>query len=110
MAKSASPTLPTDTDNVTLTVSQREVRLTNLRKPFWPALVHQMRAIQYYMDVAPVLLRPSRRHGMKRYPHGPMGVICMNGPHATAEWIRPCGLSMTRAVMIPRDRRLPRIW
>jgi len=38
VAKPASPTLPTDTDNVTLTVSQREVRLTNLRKPFWPAL------------------------------------------------------------------------
>ena len=50
-------TLPVDTDNVTLTVSQREVRLTNLRKPFWPALgITKGGLIQYYADVASVLL------------------------------------------------------
>ena len=28
--------IPDDVDNATLTVNGREVRLTNLRKPFWP--------------------------------------------------------------------------
>src|SRR3990167_4755274 len=65
-----------DTDNVTLAVSQREVRLTNLRKPFWPALgITKGGLIQYYVDVAPVLLPhiADRPMVMKRYPHGADG-------------------------------------
>ena len=39
------------------TVAGREVRLTNLRKPFWPELgITKGALIQYYADVAPVLL------------------------------------------------------
>ena len=57
MARVPIVAIPTDTDNVTLTVSQREVRLTNLRKPFWPALgITKGALIQYYVDVAPVLV------------------------------------------------------
>jgi len=35
----------------------REVRLTNLNKPFWPALgITKGDLLQYYADVAPALL------------------------------------------------------
>ena len=52
-----SVTIPADTDNAALTVAGREVRLTNLRKPFWPELgITKGALIQYYADVAPVLL------------------------------------------------------
>ena len=95
MAKSAFVTLPTDTDNVTLTVSQREVRLTNLRKPFWPALgITKGGLIQYYVDVAPVLLPhiADRPMVMKRYPHGAEGefFFMKRAPTPRPEWIRTC--------------------
>jgi len=95
MAKSASPALPTDIDNIALTVSQREVRLTNLRKPFWPALgITKGGLIQYYMDVAPVLLPhiADRPMVMKRYPHGADGefFFMKRAPTPRPEWIRTC--------------------
>ena len=50
--------IPADVDNATLTVAGRDVRLTNLRKAFWPERGITKRAlIQYYADVAPVLQR-----------------------------------------------------
>ena len=95
MARSASPTLPLDTDNVAVTVSQREVRLTNLRKPFWPALgITKGGLIQYYIDVAPVLLPhiADRPMVMKRYPHGADGefFFMKRAPTPRPEWIRTC--------------------
>src|SRR5678816_234508 len=95
MAKSASPALPTDIDNIALTVSQREVRLTNLRKPFWPALgITKGGLIQYYVDVAPVLLPhiADRPMLMKRYPHGADGefLFRQRAPPPRPQWIRTC--------------------
>jgi len=95
MAKSASLALPLDTDNVAVTVSQREVRLTNLRKPFWPALgITKGGLIQYYIDVAPVLLPhiADRPMVMKRYPHGADGefFFMKRAPTPRPEWIRTC--------------------
>ena len=95
MANSASVTLPTDSDNVMLTVSQREVRLTNLRKPFWPALgITKGGLIQYYVDVAPVLLPhiADRPMVMKRYPHGADGdfFFMKRAPTPRPDWIRTC--------------------
>ena len=88
-------TIPTDTDNVTLTVSQREVRLTNLRKPFWPALgITKGALIQYYVDVAPVLVPhiADRAMVMKRYPHGADGpfFFMKRAPVPRPDWIRTC--------------------
>ena len=90
-------TLPTDTDNVTLTVSTREVRLTNLRKPFWPALgITKGALIQYYVDVAPVLLPhiADRAMVMKRYPHGADGAFFFmkRAPVPRPAWIRTCAI------------------
>ena len=98
MAKVPPVRIPTDTDNVTLTVSQREVRLTNLRKPFWPALgITKGALIQYYVDVASVLLPhiADRAMVMKRYPHGADGpfFFMKRAPVPRPAWIRTCAIS-----------------
>jgi hypothetical protein len=49
--------IPQDVDDVELPVSRRRVRLTNLRKVFWPDLgLTKGDLLQYYADVAYVLL------------------------------------------------------
>ena len=56
-----------------LSVDGRDVRLTNLRKVFWPDLgITKGDLIQYYADVASVLLPHihNRAMVMKRYPNG----------------------------------------
>ena len=96
--KVRSVTIPTDTDNVTLEVSTREVRLTNLRKPFWPApQITKGALIQYYVDVAPVLLPhiADRAMVMKRYPHGADGpfFFMKRAPVPRPSWIRTCAIT-----------------
>jgi bifunctional non-homologous end joining protein LigD len=89
--------LPTDIDNETLTIAGREVRLTNLRKVFWPKLgVTKGTLIQYYADVAPVLLPHIRDRAMvmKRYPHGADGpfFFMKRAPTPRPSWIRTCAI------------------
>ncbi|MBI2188144.1 MAG: hypothetical protein HYU37_13660 [Acidobacteria bacterium] len=89
--------IPTDVDNATLTVDGREVRLTNLRKPFWPELgITKGGLIQYYADVAPVLLPHIRNRAMvmKRYPHGAAGpfFFMKRAPTPRPAWIRTCAI------------------
>ena len=65
--------LPTDTNTVEIRAGERVIRLTNLRKVFWPELGLTKRdLLQYYADVAPVLLPHLRDRAMvmKRYPNG----------------------------------------
>jgi bifunctional non-homologous end joining protein LigD len=97
--------LPTDTDNVTVAVDGNEVRLTNLRKQFWPAPagtdgsgrgITKGGLLQYYADVAPVLLPHIRDRAMvmKRYPHGADGpfFFMKRAPAPRPEWIRTCAI------------------
>ena len=89
--------IPTDVDNVTVAVAGREVRLTNLRKMFWPDLkITKGALIQYYVDVAPVLLPHIRNRAMvmKRYPHGWAGpfFFMKRAPSPRPEWIRTCAI------------------
>ena len=98
LTKVRSVTIPTDADNVTLEVSQREVRLTNLRKLFWPAVqITKGALIQYYVDVAPVLLPhiADRAMVMKRYPHGADGpfFFMKRAPVPRPSWIRTCTIT-----------------
>lgn len=84
-------------DNATLTIAGREVRLTNLRKLFWPALgVTKGALIQYYADVAPVLLPHIRDRAMvmKRYPNGAEGpfFFMKRAPAPRPDWIRTCAI------------------
>ena len=97
MALAPRVTIPADIDNATLTVADRQVRLTNLRKPFWPERgVTKGALIQYYADVAPVLLPHIRDRAMvmKRYPHGAEGpfFFMKRAPAPRPDWIRTCAV------------------
>jgi bifunctional non-homologous end joining protein LigD len=90
-------TIPRDVDNATLSLAGREVRLTNLRKPFWPDLgITKGDLIQYYADVAPVLLPHIRDRAMvmKRYPNGAAGpfFFMKRAPVPRPPWIRTCAI------------------
>lgn len=87
--------IPADRDNVVVAIAGREVRLTNLRKPFWPALgVTKGSLLQYYLDVAPVLLPHIRDRAMvmRRYPDGAAGpsFFMKEAPTPRPPWIRIC--------------------
>ena len=81
--------------NATLEVDGREVRLTNLDKVFWPEeKITKGDLIQYYADVAPLLLPHVRDRAMvmKRYPHGAGGAFFFmkRAPVPRPDWIRTC--------------------
>jgi bifunctional non-homologous end joining protein LigD len=87
--------IPTDVNDAVVSAGGREVRLTNLRKPFWPELgLTKGALIQYYADVAPVLLPHIRDRAMvmKRYPHGAAGAFFFmkRAPSPRPPWIRTC--------------------
>src|SRR5262245_20236115 len=89
--------IPRDQDNVLLHVDGREVRLTNLRKVFWPELgLSKGDLLQYYADVASVLLPHIRDRAMvmKRYPHGAAGpfFFMKRAPTPRPAWIETCSI------------------
>ena len=95
MAKAHHVTVPIDANEATLTIGGREVRLTNLSKPFWPELgITKRDLLQYSADVAPVLLPhiADRAMVMKRYPHGAAGefFFMKRAPSPRPAWIRTC--------------------
>jgi bifunctional non-homologous end joining protein LigD len=76
-------------------VDGKDVQLTNLDKPFWPELgITKGDLIQYYADVAPLLLPhiKDRAMVMKRYPHGAAGefFFMKRAPSPRPDWIRIC--------------------
>jgi bifunctional non-homologous end joining protein LigD len=89
--------IPCDEDNVVLTVERKEVRLTNLRKVFWPELqLTKGDLLQYYADVAAALLPhiTNRAMVMKRYPHGAAGefFFMKRAPTPRPSWIEICSI------------------
>jgi bifunctional non-homologous end joining protein LigD len=87
--------IPKTNKDVVLTVDGREVRLTNLVKPFWPELgITKGDLIQYYADVAPYLLPHIRDRAMvmKRYPNGAHSepFFMKRAPEPRPSWIRTC--------------------
>jgi bifunctional non-homologous end joining protein LigD len=87
--------IPRDQDNVSLAVDGKEVRLTNLRKIFWPGLgLTKGDLLQYYADVADVLLPHVRDRAMvmKRYPNGAAGdfFFMKRAPTPRPAWIATC--------------------
>jgi bifunctional non-homologous end joining protein LigD len=90
MARRSGLLIPTDTDDAALTVDGRVVKLTNLRKPFWPDIT-KGQLIQYYADVAPWLLPHLRDRAMvmKRYPHGAAGefFFMKRAPTPRPSWV-----------------------
>jgi bifunctional non-homologous end joining protein LigD len=90
--------IPPDQDHVVLAVEDKEVRLTNLRKIFWPELgLTKGDLLQYYADVADVLLPHVRDRAMvmKRYPHGASGAFFFmkRAPTPRPRWIALCTIA-----------------
>jgi bifunctional non-homologous end joining protein LigD len=89
--------IPIEEGDTVVVVQGREVRLTNLRKPFWPQLgITKGDLIQYYADVSAALLPHIRARAMvmKRYPHGAAGdfFFMKRAPVPRPEWIEICSI------------------
>lgn len=83
--------------NHRLIVDGHEVRLTNLDKLFWKdERITKGDLIQYYADVAAVLLPHIRDRAMlmKRYPYGAAGefFFIKRAPEPRPAWIRTCSI------------------
>jgi bifunctional non-homologous end joining protein LigD len=97
VAKTALRIKIPDSGDATLVVDKKDVRLTNLAKPFWPDRgITKGMLVQYYADVAPVLLPHIRDRAMvmKRYPHGAAGefFFMKRAPVPRPGWIRTCSI------------------
>jgi bifunctional non-homologous end joining protein LigD len=90
-------TIPRGEDHVVVSVDRKAVRLTNLRKIFWPELgLTKGDLLQYYLTVADVLLPHIRDRAMvmKRYPHGAEGsfFFMKRAPTPRPPWIETCAI------------------
>jgi bifunctional non-homologous end joining protein LigD len=103
-----------DVSDLEVRIGDRNVKLTNLRKPFWPALgITKGDLLQYYADVAPVLLPhlKDRAMVMKRYPNGAAGdfFFMKHAPTPRPSWIGICSIdhSSGNIVDFPMIQDLP---
>jgi bifunctional non-homologous end joining protein LigD len=90
-------TVPRDDADAILDIDGRRVKLTNLSKVFWPEIdVTKGDLLQYYADVAPLLLPHlvDRAMVMKRYPNGATGdfFFMKRAPTSRPEWIETCSI------------------
>lgn len=97
MAAKRGVQIPADTNEVIVRLGEREVRLTNLRKPFWKKLgITKRDLLQYYADVSPWLLPhlADRAMVMKRYPNGAEGdfFYMKRAPAPRPDWIEICDI------------------
>jgi bifunctional non-homologous end joining protein LigD len=97
--------IPPGEDHLVLTVDRKDVRLTNLRKVFWPELgLTKGDLLQYYATVADVLLPHVRDRAMvmKRYPHGVSGsfFFMKRAPTPRPAWIETCAIDHTSGKVI----------
>src|SRR5262249_38185017 len=110
----AARLIPTDVDDVTVAVGRRQVRLTNLRKLFWPALrLTKGDLIRYYVTIAPVLLPHlhDRAMVMRRYPNGADGpsFFMKRAPEPRPSWIETCAVphASGKVIDFPMIQDLP---
>jgi bifunctional non-homologous end joining protein LigD len=96
-ARHRTSLVPADRDEAEVVAGGRAVHLTNLQKPFWPALgITKGDLLRYYERLAPALLPhlADRAMVMKRYPHGAAGpfFFMKRAPTPRPEWIRVCSI------------------
>jgi bifunctional non-homologous end joining protein LigD len=89
--------IPRDQDNVIVAIAGKQVRLTNLRKIFWPGLkLTKGDLLRYYGEVSGALLPhlKDRAMVMKRYPHGAAGefFFMKRAPTPRPPWIEICSI------------------
>jgi bifunctional non-homologous end joining protein LigD len=97
-ASSARVEIPPKVEQVELSFGDRQVKLTNLNKLFWPELkITKRDLLQYYADVSSVLLPhlQDRAMVMKRYPNGAAGdfFFMKRAPTPRPPWIELCSIS-----------------
>jgi bifunctional non-homologous end joining protein LigD len=97
--------IPTDAKDLVLNFGAKEVRLTNLKKPFWKKLgITKRDLLQYYADVSPWLLPhlAGRAMVMKRYPNGAEGdfFYMKRAPSPRPDWIEICDIDHGSAGVI----------
>jgi bifunctional non-homologous end joining protein LigD len=89
--------LPDGVDRVEVRRGARRILLTNLRKPYWPDRgISKRDLLQFYADVAPVLLPHVRDRAMvmKRYPDGIAApfFFMKRVPTPHPEWLETCSI------------------
>ena len=89
--------IPKDRKEVIVRIGRKDVRLTNLDKPFWPELgILKRDLLQYYIDVSPWLLPHLRDRAMvmKRYPNGAHAdfFFMKRAPAQRPDWIETCSI------------------
>jgi bifunctional non-homologous end joining protein LigD len=97
-APAPSPLRMPTTKDALVTIGDRQVKLTNLDKPFWPALgIAKRELLQYYADVSAALLPhlADRAMVMKRYPDGAEGepFFMKRAPTPRPEWVETCAIT-----------------
>jgi bifunctional non-homologous end joining protein LigD len=97
--------VPRDSANADLRIGRKTVRLTNLQKPFWPALgITKGDLLRYYEAVSPALLPhlKSRAMVMKRYPNGAGGpfFFMKRTPSPRPDWLQTCAITHASASVI----------
>ena len=91
------PRIPQSQETAGVDANGKAVRLTNLRKAFWPKLgITKLDLLQYYADISPVLLPhlADRAMVMKRYPNGIEGdfFFMKRAPSPRPDWIETCAI------------------
>jgi len=89
--------IPRDVNDAEIDVGGRAVKLTNLRKVFWPDEgITKGDLLRYYAVMAPVLLPHVRDRAMvmKRYPNGASGdfFFMKRAPKPRPAWIETCSI------------------
>jgi bifunctional non-homologous end joining protein LigD len=97
--------IPRDVEAAEVRVGRKTVKLTNLHKPFWPALgITKGDLLRYYEGIAPALLPhlKSRAMVMKRYPHGASGpfFFMKRTPTPRPDWLQTCAITHASASVI----------
>jgi bifunctional non-homologous end joining protein LigD len=91
----ASVILPIEKGNARVVIGEREVRVTNLEKVYFPESgITKGDLLQYYAEIAPALLPhlTDRAMVMKRYPNGIEGdfFFMKRAPTPRPDWIELC--------------------
>ena len=89
--------IPRDANDLDVVIADRTVKLTNLKKIFWPeAGITKGDLVRYYADMAPALLPHIRDRAMvmKRYPNGAAGdfFFMKRAPTPRPDWIETCSI------------------
>jgi bifunctional non-homologous end joining protein LigD len=98
-------TLPRGVESVEVSIDNRLVKLTNLKKLFWPDLdITKRDLIQYYLNVSSVLIPHLRDRAMvmKRYPNGAAGdfFFMKRAPAPRPDWIEICDVEHSSGKVI----------